>query len=440
MVAVAFVASAVAAMQDTFWPTAQSLVVPSALLCVAAIWGYLVAGGRMLNASSIASFGVLLFGGFSGVYFALGLNSAADGSLAPSVLVALAVLFTFEYLLIIFQYRLGLNRDGPRSARIAVGGVCARSLFGLIIFAAGLGASVLGVSLVGAPLAILGIFLTADAFYRVGRVRTAIPGSLILLFLCWLYWEFIFEGFGRLVIGVIACGIVSILAFYFRLRSVKIALLVGTSIALPLLVASRLDFLEQSRGTEPSESEGIGSVVGPLIAFARVIQASWSSKLEQTWGSTYVDAVTLWIPREIWPAKPLGFGADMVPVTQPYRVSTPGFSDAALFGGELVWNFGILGTFMALIAVVLLLTVIDRQYLSDLFLAEDRSALYFRMMMVTLSASALNFVWAGSNLYVGRLQVSLVCLVVLWAVARAGEKYHAPSHGRHARLAEPSFR
>lgn len=429
-----FIGSILASSQRPFWPTLESLLIPSIILCVTAVLGFFVSGGRTMNASSAASFGVLIFGGFPGVYSALGLNGSADSSLSSALLAAIVLLFAFQLLLIGNQYRLGLNHVQPKHANAKPDSSPARAILALGTFSTGLLAALAGINIVGAPLAILGIFLTADFFYQKRRFGPTTLGCIIILIMTWIYWEHIFHGFGRLVIAVIATGVISIVSFHFRHSGIKISLLIGASVALPILAAARLDFLEESRGSTPSDSEGIGSVVGPIIAFARVIQASWSSLLHPSWGSTYFDAITLWIPRELWPAKPQGFGAEMVPITKPYQVSSSGFSDAALFGGELVWNFGVVGSFCVLPIIVLILSILDRQLLSDSFAENDPAGFIYRVLIIALSASVLNFIWAGSNLYVGRLQIMLACLLLMWLSTRFGARIAMTNANRHPSL------
>lgn len=414
----AYTATVLGATLDHSWPTTQSLLGPSIVLSLSGAWGFFVAGKKVVNASSIASFGVLIFGGFAGIYTGLDLNSLRAMSIVPEILAALSFLFFFQLLIIHRALRkpsseLVSDPDLNRSRNWK-----GRAFFALAIFGLSLLGAAASLGTVVAPMAILGIWMAADSFFSSRQAVPVILGGLVLLAMCWCYWTFIFHGFGRLIIAVIACGIASIATLHFRSSLIKVALLCGAAAALPMLVTARLEFLEESRGTTPAESEGIGSVVGPLVSFGRLIDASLNSMFSPAWGKTYFDAVTLWIPREIWPSKPRGFGADMVFITQPHLAASTTFSDAAIFGGELVWNFGILGTAIAIPIIVYLLSRLDKLYRGIHILDDGWNAFFLRLMIIAASASVLNFVWAGSNLYVGRLQVLFFVLVVLFLASR----------------------
>src|SRR5699024_3168831 len=129
---------------------------------------------------------------------------------------------------------------------------------------------------------------------------------------------------GRLVLAVMASGVAILFSLYMSTKRFKFFVLLSSFVALPILSIQRLRFLEETRGSEPLVSEGIGSVVGPLISFGRLVEARLSNDLDLSWGATFWDTVTLWIPRALWPSKPPGFGADIVEYTKPHLYGNEG--------------------------------------------------------------------------------------------------------------------
>lgn len=396
-----------------------SLLVPSVILCFLSIHGFLKSGRQVINASSIASLGVFFFGGFAGLYTALGMNTARAEDAIFGVLIGIALLFIFQLLLLVatpssLKYERMENPFGDKPAAAPQ-----RFLVALIALALSIAGVFLGLRSYLGPLGILAIFVLVDLRLQGKRSGNRLTAGVLIfaIVLMFFYYEFIFEGFGRLVLAVMVFGVAILFSFHVKTIALKLAALGAALVALPILSWQRLQFLEEQRGTEPTESEGLGSVVGPLVSFGHLIEAKLAGLFDLAWGATFVDTVTLWFPRAFWPGKPLGFGVDIVKYTQPRLAGNEGFSDAALFGGELIWNFGVIGSFVALPFITWIIYKLNKLIAGLSRVPDTYSSFISRIMIVVSTSGLLHFVWAGSYTYLMRIFVLLFFLFCLKVLA-----------------------
>lgn len=389
----------------------EQLLTPAICLTLLSAFSFISCGGATLNASSVTSLGILIFGGFAGIYASQDVDGHIVVDSVRGVLVGISLLFVFQLLVMSTSprateqpefERASSNASSSHKPRIGVGVLAIT----LSIFDALMGGAYL------APLGFLGVLVLVDTALRSAKNKTRLAFSSILAtVLMVFYYEVLFSGFGRLVLAVMASGVAILFSLYMSTKRFKFFVLLSSFVALPILSIQRLRFLEETRGSEPLESEGIGSVVGPLISFGRLVEARLSNDLDLSWGATFWDTVTLWIPRALWPSKPPGFGADIVEYTKPHLYGNEGYTDAAMVGGELVWNFGIIGAFISLLVFAYLINLLDKRIALMPSQADTFHNFLSRITLVVLAAALLHFIWGGTYTYLARIAVILIFLL-----------------------------
>lgn len=386
---------------------------PSLFLSVLSGFAFIKCGGRLINGSSVASLGVFIFAGFAGLYASFESSGSRASGAIQGVLIAIVFMFVFQLALIasspisLESVRVKSPVSSPAISRQA------RMAMGFLALMASTFGELAGVGAYTAPLGAVGILIIIDSSLLYGwRKKKLIISVFLASIFFFFYYQFIFSGFGRLTLAVLAVGIAIIFSFHIKTRALKILVLVGSCVALPILSIQRLKFLEETRGSTPLDSEGIGSVVGPLISFGHLIEAQLDHLLELSWGLTFWDTVTLWVPRALWPSKPRGFGVDIVQYTQPRLAGSEGFSDAAMFGGELVWNFGVIGAFLCIPFVAFAIYELNKR-ISFISLQNDTTSNFLsKITLFVLASGLLHFIWAGTYTYLVRI---FVMLVFLWS-------------------------
>lgn len=216
------------------------------------------------------------------------------------------------------------------------------------------------------------------------------------------YFAYIFTGSGRIIIGSLGISLLVITTRSSRGRGPKLLLLLG---AVPTLL-----FLAKLRAPEPgapvsravSDQDGFGSAVGPLYSFAQLLDLDRFGMIPQEWGETFLAAVVALVPRAVWPSKPIGLGAELVPFLSPELVGA-GHSDAALFYGEWVFNFGLVGLLFMIPATGFLVRGIDHllSRASSLPLDVPHRIISY-LAAVFAVAGMFDLVWVGTFTYVAR--------------------------------------
>src|SRR5699024_3472362 len=74
----------------------DDLIAPAMVISVFAIYSFFLCGRHTINASSIASYGVLMFIGFPALYGAMGLFESKKAYTARSLVVVLILAFVFQ--------------------------------------------------------------------------------------------------------------------------------------------------------------------------------------------------------------------------------------------------------------------------------------------------------------------------------------------------------
>ncbi|MEU2611990.1 hypothetical protein ABZ570_10455 [Micromonospora sp. NPDC007271] len=238
-------------------------------------------------------------------------------------------------------------------------------------------------------------------------------------------------GMGRLSLGALGFALLVVMSRHARGRLLKLSVL--------LVSPAALWFLASMRRREADEvvsvsQNGLESVVSPLQGFATLLHMSQLSDIPLAWGRTFVAAVVGLVPRAVWPHKPDGFGSEVVTVLHPGLVGT-GHSDAALFQGEWIYNFGTVGLLLMVPCAGLIVRGVDRLIV---WMSERRidgvRALAGYGLAIIVAVGMPDLMWVGTFTWVVRGGMRaivlgtavLAILVLLQLSARATATLHAP--------------
>lgn len=420
VVAAALVYVAVALACGSGQMTMPDLVPAGAAALLVAIWGFYRQGRAVLNGSSLFCYAIGLFIAFPAIYVGL-TNWPAASDIAPRwLLLALSIGVVGMCVTMVLGGEPGPRTISRHSApeRVLMPPVAALVLGGTLLVLALLLVPVDATLGTRIPQALGGLSLfvvalgLADARTRVHVVVLA--GALVSVGA--VYYLFLFSAFGRLVLGSLACGVLAILSIRRRNYLIKSALLLGTAPGLVFLAQQRADYVVATWNYRAPSDLGIASVIGPFVSFAKILIASSTEVISPTWGSTLWASSVFWVPRQFWPNKPDGFGAEMVAITQPGNIHLPGFSDAATVFGEAVWNLGLLLLPVALVVIGLSIGWLDRLVARAAGGAEGSAVRV--LALAVLLGGILNLAWGGTFTFVTRATGMLVLLGLAWLALR----------------------
>lgn len=237
---------------------------------------------------------------------------------------------------------------------------------------------------------------------RLWWIRLLLPAAGVIL-----YWSFVFTGFGRItILALVVCG-VAVLSWARPSWVWKAVLLVATPFGLVQGFAVE---------TDTGLTRGSGSLVSPLWDGAATLDFAGTPILPYAKGETYLANLVSWVPRSVWPDKPLGLGSTAVQWISPRQFGT-GHSVAVTYVGEFVYNFGWLGVVLGSVALGAMLGFGDRYAFRTV--ARFRQGIWPICAFVTyvlLLSAQLDFVWAGTNAPVQRYGPRIfVAVLAVWS-------------------------
>lgn len=372
-------------------------------------------GGNTITATGIYNFSFALFVGFGGLYQ---VAYPSPGATVAELGLGVGWCYLLQVTTWLFFWSDGESRDqariphtNPVATRWAV-------WFGVALLAMA----------VAVPRNDLGsdMLSVLDA---VGFSGTVLVGVGLLLgpggrhwFLCGIailvafgvYVIYLFDGFGRIVLASLGFALLIILARRAGGRLVKAAVLIGAAPTLFVLAKMRVRVVEQLR--PGADENGLESIVGPVHQFARLLTYDDAGYFAYGWGHTFWSSLVALVPRRFWPEKPVGFGSQIVSVLTPDLVGT-GHSDAALFFGEWLFNFGVAGLFLMVPMAGLLLRGLDRMlaWATRMPIVGRRDAVRYAGVVVA-AAGVIDVVWIGTFSYMARTGSRLLVLLLVLAV------------------------
>jgi hypothetical protein len=370
--------------------------------------GFVAHGGRRISAPGVYMLGTGLFGFFSGLYVIVDPIFGA----VPHLLTALNILYFGQILSFYLVWKPTDRIAPPISRQVDPRTVAWGQSMGFLLMAGSIGLNILGIvdPMLDAA-AFTGIILFAVAAFR-GPGRRALFAYIVTGLGVVGYSTYVFHGFGRLTLGALGVAVVATFAHRWRGRLMKIAVVVVLGPALMLLAQNRADF-SASRNSASSEN-GLESVVGPIYRFSQLIGLDAVGDFAYTWGSSFVTSALAFVPRQIWPEKPIGFGAVLAELFSP-ELNGTGHSDAALFEGEWLFNFGLVGVLAAIPVVAWAVNWVDRKWISvSAAPMIERRQLLAAVAFTIVGAGLLDLVWGGSFAYSARAETRLLIVLALF--------------------------
>lgn len=395
-----------------------TLAIVSCIIGLQSVYGFLRQGGSLLNASSVALYGILLFSIFPALYTALGLQAYTHKTDIESLIVASILVGVLQWLILSLcpAEKIKIQREKLVSLSLSSNG----GTFALLLFAVTLALSVDITGHLQNATGLLTIFFATLAAVTAVSLARFVLSSLLLATSFAYYAFFIFEGFGRLTLGAIGIGVLMLGTLRFSGYVIKACILSVTAPAITWLSYQRVGFLEETRGTDISFDEGIASVVRPFTSAGVIINRMLEGVIEPSLGTTLFAALVVWIPSALWSGKPPGFGSEMVPITKPHLANSEAYSDAALITGEAVWNLGVWGSILMFVIFALWVRVLDKWFAAaaNKLKQGDLGITHLcRIVMIVLfSSGILNLFWGGWHTHTARLFVEVAILAVIWFV------------------------
>lgn len=396
--------------------------------------GFLRHGGTRVTAAGGFLFGMLLFGYFPTLYYAWVEQEFIP---IPYEIRGLAALLSSQFILYSLWsttgHRLPLIEHRPIPTSAWVPGVSLGAA-ALAVGVATAGLDVAALRPLAQPAGYAGVILIAVSLVQAGRRLNAFV-LLVLGCLFTTFVTFLFTGGGRLVLGSLALALTMTVGLRWRPRFVKPVILGSLPPGLALLARIRADSVGLS--LSGYHESGLESVVLPQRLFFRILGDMANGRLAIGNGETFWATAVVWVPRELWSTKPVGFGATLTELYKPELLSV-GHSEAALVQGEFVYNFGVWGLLIAPIAIGI------ATYRLDIWLARlhvkpvlSTSTLITQAAGVVLTAGIVDLVWVGTFTYASRAGFTCVLLGFLWMFAHllGPTDRHAPwnSSGRYGR-------
>lgn len=388
-------------------PLAQVAVGLAGLLhCILAFWRD---GGHRITAPGVYLIASGLFAFFPAIYLAAFAPTTYPNA---DTLLATNIAYWVQLILVHFFWETRRTPDVPvefiSDRRVTHWG----AIWGIILIAGGTFAAsrqLGGESTLFVDAAVFaGIVLLATAlFRREGRI-SVLPYLLVLAALI-IYMEFVFTGFGRLRIGALGIAVIIALAPRWK-RLPKVALLLAFPPVLAYLAADRVEFTASLNPAQGSNVTGLESVISPFGRFSQLLTVEGAGELMHHWGSSFVAAVTVLVPRWVWPDKPVGLGVELATYFRPELVGV-GHSELALFYGEWIWSFGFLGLVLMVPVIGFLVRALDSALIrSTSAEVATRRTLLMVTMLIILAASIVDLFWGGAHAYAARVGPRILIL------------------------------
>ncbi|BAU94755.1 hypothetical protein N24_0493 [Corynebacterium suranareeae] len=408
----------------------DGIVYPGVVLALLSLVSFFACGQKQINASSVTSYAILVFIGFPAIYGGFGFYESGKNYTPWSLLIVVILAFVLQLFILV------LSSTAPRESNITKSKLTEKSkISGALTIATAMllgtfAAQVLGFSIGAAGFSWLSIlFASAVLFLEQGKLRQLFAVALMIVVFAMEFGADL-GGFGRLNLAVLAISVATVASFGIRKWWIKAVTVILTGPALMFLVEQRVAFLESSRGVSVDDSEGIGSVVGPFHSAGTIVNALLQGQIGLDWGATFFAAAMVWVPRRFWPDKPIGFGREIVEVTQPYLISSKGYSDAGTFIGEAVWNFGIGGAVLLLVLFSFMLVKFDKLVGKQAFKTNAIDNIVQSIFFVVVIAGFINVIWGGLFTTTTRLLFPVALLLIIGVIIPKSRVSREQSTGR----------
>lgn len=391
-------------------------------LAIASLCGGLVIfithGGKRVTAAGVYSLTSGLMTGCGSWYWA---SHIPPQTSRESILTAALTVYASTGIMYLIFWRRSLYQldHAPRRPeaippRLAAG----TATLGILLFVAGAAAKTSGVALGTMPqsTAEVGVVLFASSLLLSGGVRIlrspfrtlAVMAALVAFYLT------VFSGGGRLRLAalVVAIAVISQYRLLTPIKAIAVVALVPTILLFGYIGEARVATLTNDPAAEASAS-GLGSLVNPLTTYAQLIDQ------HVTVGnpSTFLAEAVVPVPRELWPHKPVQFGAVVVRELRPAQVDT-GLSMPCLAQCEWYYDFSWSGVILMIAVIGWLVRAVDQAAARrSRRRIEGAHSLFVYVFFATLLGSISDLAWGGTSTWESRnVQRMLVLLpFIAWA-------------------------
>lgn len=393
----------------------EAILAISAASVTQGLWAFWRHGGKHFSAAGSVCFSFALFVGFAGLYSVAIKTSTAD---LPLLLVAASYSFALQVCLY-YGWWESSSRHAPDASAFTIPSRTARwgSQVGLaMIGVAILAGQTIADSVVLDQAAFSGaVLLMLSQFCRTNSSQPAVS-ALVTLLLTGVLGAVVFTGFGRLQLGALGLAAAASAAYGFRGKVVKLVLILTTAPVLIYLAQRRVAFTAGLNPDQENNVTGFESVISPLVRFGDLLNLSDSGLLDAQNFSSFFATLTVFVPRSLWPDKPIGFGAELADFFYP-GLSGSGFSVVALSQGEWVWAFGILGPIIMLPLLGVTVRGIDRTLaqLRDVHNSSPDGLIKLAILTVLVSGMP-DLIWGGTFTFITRSGLRILILVLVLAI------------------------
>ncbi len=222
-----------------------------------------------------------------------------------------------------------------------------------------------------------------------------------------VYINFVWTGFGRLLLAGWMIVPVIVFVYQYRLPFEKFSFLITTSMA--SIFASLLRF-DGVSVLAIFSAVARDSTTAPLRYAQDVYHSFMTGALGLDFSGIFDQFLLLVLgvfPREWWPGKPYGFGYEYTLQELSPDLAEAGHSIAALFIGEHLYYLGpYLGFFSAFLAILLVVLIFN-------FFHSFGKKTVGGIYTVPASMWVMSFVWNGMATFSQRFQQSVVIIVVV---------------------------
>lgn len=255
----------------------------------------------------------------------------------------------------------------------------------------------------------VGIVLLSVSIFR-RATRVGIFSYLLVAGAVLAYMEFVFTGFGRLRIAALGIAVVVAFAPTWKRKYAKMALLLAIPPVLMYLAADRVQFTATLNPNQSSRVTGLESLNAPFARFAQSLNVEQAGDIVHTWGSSFFASAVAFVPRQLWPDKPVGFGADLAAYFRP-ELAGSGHSELALFYGEWLWGFGFVGLLIMVPVIGWAIRALDNAMIrTEISSVLTRRNLLFVVMLIIFGASIVDLYWGGTFTFASRIFPRLMIL------------------------------
>lgn len=405
-----------------YLPEATSLWIFGAFSIAFGVWAFVVHGGPQVTAAGMFCSGAAVFVGYAALWW----YDYLHGMMVPRELVTVtqASYFATVLMYVIFWWDtrkpLPTAERDPEVARWATALGMGTTVVGLSLHPwvpVGLSFYTEGIAFIGIVMFCLGLTGSRGTINIIG-IRALLAAALVIWFI-----SVTFDGFGRLPILGLAAAVGIVFSARQRTHVIKLVAVVAVPVASEGLTALRYIVLNTTPTPENPQPD---SDVTGLSTFAEL---TTRPDMLLGWGDTFWAAATIWVPRDFWPTKPLGFGTELTGLLRPESLSF-GHSMVATAFGEWFWNFGWWGVPLMVVFVGWAIRWLDQRRNMAFGPLASRPSLLLAVLVVVAISTVTGFVWGGLHSFAARMLYRTGALVVLILVLGIDYRSRFPDRKR----------